>query len=446
MIVFENDNFTLEEVQRKDILCLKRTSKRSHIVNFIDHVDIIYEDGQRIAHQLNNGLIDIIIEKLNAGENYHDVWVFYDGKDTELSLMKFLDPNNKSAKEHKFTSTGIKWWKHRGALESYKHGTGKTVVSTHISPEGRCNLKCPYCSVTYRLMTNKLSMDTIEDYIKKLKTRGLKAVITTGGGEPLLYPKINEYFQFLLSQDLQIGLITNGTQWKRLDPDIIKRLTWARVSVNIFEGWEEKIKVPMEHLGEHTTIGFSFVYTSEHESTPGENINQLEILKKVKALADRYNVQYVRLLPNCMLTQKNLLIQHKALAAVIKELDDDRFFHQKKIHEAPSQFKCHQSFFRPYLSEEPWHTTEVPGTVFPCDSIVLNKGVEHFAVQKYGLCSPDKILDYLDGKIKQRFDATRDCTGCVFCNNIKMLDDYVKIGVDQFEQYENEEMLHENFI
>ena len=70
--------------------------------------------------------------------------------------------------EHKFTSTGIKFWKHAESMLSYKLGTGNSVVSTHISPEGACNLKCPYCSVTYRDTHSRLDLDVIKDYVVKL--------------------------------------------------------------------------------------------------------------------------------------------------------------------------------------------------------------------------------------------------------------------------------------
>ncbi len=88
-----------------------------------------------------------------------------------------------SAMEHKFTSTGVKFWKHRGSMESYKAKTGRSVISTHVAPEGRCNLKCSYCSVSERVLQSRIDLDRILDYLTKLKSRGLKAVILTGGGE-----------------------------------------------------------------------------------------------------------------------------------------------------------------------------------------------------------------------------------------------------------------------
>ena len=46
---------------------------------------------------------------------------------------------------------------------NYKNGNPNSVVSTHISPEGACNLKCPYCSVTYRKNSSRIEFDVIKD-------------------------------------------------------------------------------------------------------------------------------------------------------------------------------------------------------------------------------------------------------------------------------------------
>ena len=91
---------------------------------------------------------------------------------------------SKTPEEHKYTSTGIKFWRHPEQMNNYKNGNPNTVISTHISPEGACNLTCAYCSVTYRDTHSRIEMDVIKDYVTKLKTRGLKAAILTGGGEP----------------------------------------------------------------------------------------------------------------------------------------------------------------------------------------------------------------------------------------------------------------------
>ena len=99
----------------------------------------------------------------------------------------------------RFTSTGVKWWSesNRDAMENYRAGDPRTVISTHISPEGACNLKCPYCSVTYRDTHSRIDPKVIDAYVRILLKHGLKAVILTGGGEPTAYPHFDALVDWL---------------------------------------------------------------------------------------------------------------------------------------------------------------------------------------------------------------------------------------------------------
>lgn len=361
----------------------------------------------------------------NPTENGHELPAIFQGRQP-------------SSMEHKFTSTGIKFWKHRESMESYKAGTGRTVISTHIAPEGRCNLKCSYCSVSERTLHSTIELPRIQDYVTKLRSRGLKAVILTGGGEPTLYKHFNELGEWLLDQGLEMALITNGTQFKRVSDRILRNLTWVRISMNVFKDWEKKIEIPRERFGPQTTVGMSVCYSAENKDP--------EFLRKVAQFAERAEVSYVRVLPDCMLPQAALIKEHEGLTELFKTLEGStRFFHQFKIHGAPCQAKCHQSFFRPYLSEAMDPVTGRPGLVFPCDSVVLNEQAQRFR-PRYALCTPEEILDYMDGKIPQQFDATQHCTGCVFTRNVDMLDRYVNGQEDRFAEYAGTEVHHENFV
>ena len=131
--------------------------------------------------------------------------------------------------KHIYTSTGAKFWRHPDQMISFLHGTGKSVISTHISPTGACNLNCEYCSVSKRKKHEQLSVETIESYIKSLIPRGLKAVIFTGGGEPTIHPDWNKIVNRLRLYNLKFGLITNGIDlWKRN----LEMFDWIRISVN----------------------------------------------------------------------------------------------------------------------------------------------------------------------------------------------------------------------
>ena len=54
---------------------------------------------------------------------------------------------------------------------NYKNGDPNTVVSTHI-------MLIPYCF--YRDTHERIDLEVIKQYVRDLKTRGLKAVIITG--------------------------------------------------------------------------------------------------------------------------------------------------------------------------------------------------------------------------------------------------------------------------
>jgi MoaA/NifB/PqqE/SkfB family radical SAM enzyme len=335
----------------------------------------------------------------------------------------------KSIEEHRYTSTGAKFWMHPEQMQSYREGSGNTIISTHISPTGKCNLNCSYCSVKQRARSYEIEPEIIMDYVDKLITRGLKAMIFTGGGEPTLYPHFNNVARYVREKGLETALITNGTLADKVDTDVWKNFSWVRVSINQFPNWQERISLTRDRLGSETVFGSSFVYT-------GQGLDQL---RQVSGLAKRLGVEYVRVLPDCLPGQEELLKMHKEVDQRLEELGDKTFFHQFKIHGSPDDPFCHQSFFRPYLSEVEG------GTVFPCDSVVLNEKQEHFN-ERYGICKAGEILDFLDGKIKAKFDPREDCTGCVFTENVNMLGRWKNEGTIPDNLKEDKKMTkHKNF-
>lgn len=343
-----------------------------------------------------------------------------------------------SEQEHKFTSTGIKFWRHQEQMINYRQNNPSTVISTHISPEGVCNLSCPYCSVTHRDVHNRIEIEVIMDYVWQLKKHGLKAVILTGGGEPTAYKHINELVQWLKEEEnLSVAMITNGTLTKRLKPETLKCFSWVRVSINAFEGWEDDIRFPYEQLSDDCVVGCSTVFTPLHEK-PEELEDELEYFKKCSKVADQCGAKYIRVLPNCLLPQEQLIAEHKRLDDVFTQLGDTRFFHQYKIHGAPNASTCHQAYFRPYLSEVGG------GTVFPCDSVVLNDELAHFNGQ-YSICKAEEIGEFLNRRIQMKFDPRKACSGCVFTKNVDMLEDWVLNGSNQFDNFK-ETLTHEEFV
>lgn len=334
-----------------------------------------------------------------------------------------------SQQETNYTSTGAKFWRHQQALYNYRAGDPATIIATHVSPTSACNLNCPFCSVSKRHHGNSTPLSTIKLYIRTLKRYGLKAVILTGGGEPLLYEHINELVGWLAYEEhLEVALITNGTACDSLRPDRWGLLQWVRVSLNAES--IDRVNLATEYINPDAVTGCSLVYV-------GRQGNR-KFLQDCKVVATALAARYVRVLPDCMLQGDDLARAHAEIADALAELDDQRFFHQHKTHGTVKAAACHQSRFRPYLSEEGG------GTVFPCDSLVLNNQAARFA-ERFKLCSALEVEAWLRREIVPGFDPRTDCTGCVFADTVNMLDDWQRGTVDRFDDY-REPMQHENFV
>jgi len=329
--------------------------------------------------------------------------------------------------KHIYTSTGAKFWRHPDQMISFLHGTGKSVISTHISPTGNCNLNCEYCSVSKRKKHDQLEVDTIIKYIEDLIPRGLKAVIFTGGGEPTIHPQWNEIVLKLRLHNLKFGLITNGID---LEDRNLEIFNWIRISVN-YPAFSKLMQqqIPAFSLKPNCTIGLSLIYTGQNKQ-----FGVSELLH----MAQRYNAKYIRVLPDCL--PEKLADAHKEIDSWINDnpqYDTSIFLHQLKYHSTPITDYCTQAYFRPYLSEIDG------GTVFPCDSVVLNNPKGKFE-KKYAICKADQIGEFLDWRIEQKFNPSVDCKGCVFQGNVNMLHDWSR-GAHQFHKYLRP-IEHEDFV
>ena len=123
-----------------------------------------------------------------------------------------------TALERNYTSTSSKFLQHMPVLEYWRTQGFVQPISIHIMPTSRCNLKCVMCSVANRPKED-LDFDLIVDVINKLHEIGLKSIVFSGGGEPLLYQRFNQVLAFLNDyyNDIDIGIITNGILLNTID-------------------------------------------------------------------------------------------------------------------------------------------------------------------------------------------------------------------------------------
>jgi len=105
-----------------------------------------------------------------------------------------------------FTSTGSKLFFHQEAMQKLRNGKGQPVVS-HVMLTDVCNHSCAFCSVQARA-GDSLAFDDVMAYLDILIKYGLKAVILSGGGNPILYrcKKTGKNFNHVVSEINERGL------------------------------------------------------------------------------------------------------------------------------------------------------------------------------------------------------------------------------------------------
>lgn len=372
-----------------------------------------------------------------------------------------------------FTSTGHKFFAHQEAMANLRNGRGQPIV-THVMLTDVCNHSCAFCSVQARA-GDSLPFDDVVSYLKILVGYGLKAVILSGGGNPILYKckstkaDFNDVVAAIHRMGLEIGLITNGmplkswgwkedskgewwnedhiltrNSWKSVLPSTLDKLTWVRISMSGLDHEEREVYVP-DIDPSKTTLGFSYVGHDIYEEPADPHHGKVsttrdlltlgtarvglktqwmeerlpELIKQIGDYVQRYNPRYVRLLPNCLepskIKQRCLLM--KGMAFHINNVyagGRDVVFVQHKPPAAPKA--CLLGAVHPVLNAD--------GYCYPCDSCVLNETAGHAFSQSWRMCHWSDIGKLYENKLPYSLikDPAKQCPGCVFTRSNEILE------------------------
>lgn len=102
-----------------------------------------------------------------------------------------------------------------------------------IMPTYICNQKCYYCFFRNNNNGHAMNPEDLFKTLKQLADFGIESIELCGGGEPLLYPKIEEIFEYAASLGLRLGLLTNGLLFKdSIASTFMKYGTYVRFSLD----------------------------------------------------------------------------------------------------------------------------------------------------------------------------------------------------------------------
>ncbi len=137
-------------------------------------------------------------------------------------------------------------------LESFRNGDITSPICVRIKPTNRCNHDCWWCIYAqdfrkgnpqgcYHLKTqmhNDISLqdemptEKLLDLIKELSGMGVRSIIFTGGGEPLLHPGIVPAMDSVIRAGMRLSIITNGQLLNESRAEILHKADWVRISMD----------------------------------------------------------------------------------------------------------------------------------------------------------------------------------------------------------------------
>jgi MoaA/NifB/PqqE/SkfB family radical SAM enzyme len=206
----------------------------------------------------------------------------------------------------------------------------------------KCNLNCSFCSCRDDDRKAQMPFEVALHSVFSLKRLGMKAITITGGGEPLLYPKINEFISFAHSAGTDVGLVTNGICLYKLNT--FKELTWCRISFadeRKFDAGFEDTLIEAIQRGSNVDWAFSYVVSKS------PNIENIE---KVIEFANKFDFTHVRLVTD--IHEKgfiNLTSIKKHL--MLMGIDDSKVIYQQR-HSYTKGGPCYIGYLKPVIGAD----------------------------------------------------------------------------------------------
>lgn len=339
---------------------------------------------------------------------------------------------------------------HPEAVARWLNGENIYPIEIEISPSGACNHRCTFCALDYvGYKTNFLKKDVILRDVEHMRTRGLKSVICSGEGEPLLNKDLPDIVNGIKSYGVDVAMSSNGVLFtKDKLEECLKAFTWVRYSVASMEetsydtiqrgkpGDLERVKTNLAAAVEVkkkqnliTTLGVQCLLMPE-------NVDQLPLMAKT---LKEIGVDYLTIKPYSqhLHSEHTWNIDYKGLLELEKEVvgyateDFAVYFRanaMKKMHHEKCYKECLGLPFMTYV--------DASGNVWPCCAHV---GVEQFC---YGNLYENTFEEIWNGlRRRVAVDKLRQLDINKVCREACRLDD-INIYLDELKHPGE----HVNFI
>lgn len=282
-------------------------------------------------------------------------------------------------------------------------------IEVEISPSGACNHRCVFCAVDYiGYQPDFLDKDIILRDIAKMGQKGLKSVICSGEGEPLLNKNMPDIANGIKACGVDVAMSSNGALFtKDKAKECLGAFTWIRFSVASMEG-ESYDKIQRGKLGdlekvkENLTEAVGIKRDRKLKTTLGvqclllpDNMAQLpDMARQCREIG----VDYLTIKPYSqhLHSENTFQIDYEAMLTLeneVKQYETDRFSvyfranAMKKVHQEKSYRQCLGLPFMTHI--------DAKGNVWPC---VAHIGTKEFC---YGNIYEQSFEEIWEGTRRQ---------------------------------------------
>ena len=205
--------------------------------------------------------------------------------------------------------------KHLDSLQSLQDGKPSPVM-VHVMLTNQCNIRCDTCCFSATNNDGKsLELTILKETMKQFHDLGTKAVELTGGGDPTMYPHVNETIQYLSGLNYVIGINTNGVLANRITEwDKIK---WVRLSMNALDFFPTNKAHKIAHIRSfNPTPDITGCYVW------GEKAEQ-----NIERVIDYANQQKIptRIVPNCIVDNDEIIRQLERIVDIVNTSPNNNY-------------------------------------------------------------------------------------------------------------------------
>lgn len=298
---------------------------------------------------------------------------------------------------------------HPDAVARWLKGENIYPIEIEISPSGACNHRCIFCAVDYiGYQPNFLDKDTVLRDIEFMSKKGLKSVICSGEGEPLLNKNMPDIANGIKSCGVDVAMSTNGVLFtEEKIKECLGAFSWVRYSVASMEessydkiqrGKQGDLNIVKNNLeaavrekkdrGYRTTLGVQCLLMPD-------NMEQLtDMAKELRGIG----VDYLTIKPYSqhLHSENTLQIDYDAMLELEREVkqyatDDFAIYFRanamKKMHHEKCYRECYGLPFMTHI--------DAAGNVWPC---VAHIGTTEFC---YGNIYENTFEEIWEGSKRQ---------------------------------------------